>query len=609
MTKPALAITQPDGTRKYVHPLTGEAVPSVTTIMKKGIPQQDWKVRWAVRMAAQHATSNWLRLSKLPHSEREKEMMAAHETYAQERADIGDIVHEIVECWSTGQAYPNPPKEVHSYVDRFIDFLAEKQPRFLENEVTLWSRTHGYAGTADFIIQVDGRTLLADLKCMVPETIVTMADGARKQAGDVHHGEYVCAWNGENFVPALVKACGYNGIQPVYRILTKCGREITVTAEHPVLTKEGWVDASDLRSGCFARTGWAVPAEKLYDKDRAYFLGLAVGDGSLGKNRNVRITTIDPLIVDFLENFGKSFGMRLSRDKISYAIVAFEGKIPRSPVTKIIDDAGLLGSKAATKFVPPEILSGGFDAWTHFLAGYLDTDGTVHAARTSGYAKNSRNGNMVVWGSRSKRLLEECQGMLAGLGIRSSLYTVKHIYKEAPYEFWHLAVRDKVALCRLQEVIPLRGARTYKLAELDVPPRSGRDATTSVLEWDEVISVESLLARPTVWLEVEGYHTHVTGGLVTHNTGKNLHDEIGLQLSALANCDFIIRADGREEPVPHVDGLAGLHLRPRSWKLVEVKHADACFQGFLAAKGVMEWAETVAPEVLPSRGYGVRAAG
>jgi hypothetical protein len=72
-----------------------------------------------------------------------------------------------------------------------------------------------------------------------------------------------------------------------------------------------------------------------------------------------------------------------------------------------------------------------------------------------------------------------------------------------------------------------------------------------------------------------------------------------LQLSALANCDFILRIDGTEDPIPHVDGLAGLHLRPRSWKLVEINHEEECFEGFLAAKGVMEWAQHIAPTVLP----------
>lgn len=163
MTKPVLAVTQPDGSRKYVHPLTGEIVPSITTVIKGGVPQP-WMGPWAAKMAAEHANAHWDRLARVTAYQRIAEMKNAHKVYADEKADIGDIVHDLVDCWSTGRPYPDPPKEVRLYVDRFIDFLTAKRPRFIENEVTLWSRAHGYAGTADFIIDVDDRVFLADLK-------------------------------------------------------------------------------------------------------------------------------------------------------------------------------------------------------------------------------------------------------------------------------------------------------------------------------------------------------------------------------------------------------------------------------------------------------------
>jgi hypothetical protein len=163
LTNPVLAVTQPDGSRKYVHPATGESVSSITTIIKAGIPQP-WLGPWAAKMAALHADANWERLSGVSVYQRVSEMKNAHKEYAQEKADIGDVVHDLVDCWSTGRPYPGPPKEVRAYVEKFIDFLTAKRPRFIENEVTLWSRAHGYAGTADFIIEVDGKILLADLK-------------------------------------------------------------------------------------------------------------------------------------------------------------------------------------------------------------------------------------------------------------------------------------------------------------------------------------------------------------------------------------------------------------------------------------------------------------
>jgi hypothetical protein len=163
MTQPVLAVTDPDGSRYYVHPLTGEKVPSVTTVIKQGVPKQAL-VNWAARMAAEHAVKNWLRLSTMPAMARVDEIKNAHIVYTEQKADIGDIVHSLVECWSTGQPFPSYPKEVNGFVNQLIDFMTAKRPRFLENECTFWSRKYGYAGTGDFIIDVNGRVLLSDLK-------------------------------------------------------------------------------------------------------------------------------------------------------------------------------------------------------------------------------------------------------------------------------------------------------------------------------------------------------------------------------------------------------------------------------------------------------------
>lgn len=163
MTKPSLSVTQPDGSRKYVHPLTGEAVPSITTIIKAGLPQP-WLGPWAAKMASEHLVANWERLSGESAWVRINEGKAAYKNYAEQRAYVGDVVHDLVDCWSIGRPYPDPPREVRLYIDRFIDFLTAKRPVFLENETTFWSRTYGYAGTGDFIVKIDGKTYLADLK-------------------------------------------------------------------------------------------------------------------------------------------------------------------------------------------------------------------------------------------------------------------------------------------------------------------------------------------------------------------------------------------------------------------------------------------------------------
>jgi hypothetical protein len=164
MTGPALAVTDEiTGYRRYIHPQTGETVPSVTTIMKS-LPKQEILVPWASRMSAEHADANWARLSTLPHGERVEEIKNAHKVYTDKRSDVGTEVHDLIDCWSKGTPFPEVTTEVKQYARSFTKFMMSARPEFLENEVTVWSRTYGYAGTADFIARIDGKIVLGDVK-------------------------------------------------------------------------------------------------------------------------------------------------------------------------------------------------------------------------------------------------------------------------------------------------------------------------------------------------------------------------------------------------------------------------------------------------------------
>jgi hypothetical protein len=84
-------------------------------------------------------------------------------------------------------------------------------------------------------------------------------------------------------------------------------------------------------------------------------------------------------------------------------------------------------------------------------------------------------------------------------------------------------------------------------------------------------------------------------------TGKGVYPEVALQLVALARAEFIITRDGEELPLPAVDLLGVLHLRPRSWALLPVTPGDASWRAFLAARELTSWLAETAPTVLGPR--------
>ena len=162
MTSPKLAQENPDGSRSYVHPITQEAVPSVTTIMRAGIGKP-MLVRWSARLAADYAIGNWADLQEMPLAQRREMIWYAHERERGKASDLGSAVHSACDAWAKGKAHEYS-KEVSPYMTSFTKFIMDKRPEFLFSEVTLWNRKREYAGTADAICRIGGETYLIDYK-------------------------------------------------------------------------------------------------------------------------------------------------------------------------------------------------------------------------------------------------------------------------------------------------------------------------------------------------------------------------------------------------------------------------------------------------------------
>lgn len=81
-------------------------------------------------------------------------------------------------------------------------------------------------------------------------------------------------------------------------------------------------------------------------------------------------------------------------------------------------------------------------------------------------------------------------------------------------------------------------------------------------------------------------------------SGKGIYPEIGLQLAAYRNAEFIGLPDGSEAPMPDVDGALGLHLTPQGYRLIEVRADAEVFNAFLYAREVFRFATDTSKTVL-----------
>ena len=87
--------------------------------------------------------------------------------------------------------------------------------------------------------------------------------------------------------------------------------------------------------------------------------------------------------------------------------------------------------------------------------------------------------------------------------------------------------------------------------------------------------------------------------LVDYKSGKNIYPEVGLQLAAYANAEFVGSPDGVTElAVPTVDAGAVLHITPKGYRLRLVRIDEEIYRAFLHAREVFRWAKVLSGTVL-----------
>lgn len=341
-------------------------------------------------------------------------------------------------------------------------------------------------------------------KCVTLDTVFTMADGRRLPASLLKAGDFVRGINGE---VEMVEAVEDNGVRPIVRMETHCGLILTVTEEHPVLLADGrWVPAKDIRKNdqLVGEADWLSDTQGGMTAEEARFLGHLIGDGSL--NHHFGFTASDPDVLASVTNFVARFGGSVNhRNNYDYSI-ATGATAGKCPLRAFLVDRGVALTTSSYKRVPTSVMTGGRDAALGFLAGLLDTDGSAMQGQ-------------LTWYSVSRELLEDCQALLARIGFRAKLTVKNGRYRGQVHRSWRLNVPLKEGAAELHYALPLASSKR----NADIQHR----ATNNGPRANPPLSVKTveLLPEPqsTLAVQVSGSHTHLTNGIVTHNTLFVLH--------------------------------------------------------------------------------------
>jgi DNA repair protein RadA len=196
-------------------------------------------------------------------------------------------------------------------------------------------------------------------------------------------------------------------VRTLLRIQTRRGRILKLTGKHSLLTLKdgemGWVPANELKSGDPVAAPAFIRGEKSQGElspEDAYFLGFYVAEGSWPEvfTRSERLLGWLKSYLQQRFGFSPSVHVDRRRDKRVYHVVL------RKAVLELLGP--LARCTSAEKFVPQAIFNSSDEVVKHFLAGYIEGDGSL--------------GETIELSTASKRIFIELPYLLLRLGIHVS---------------------------------------------------------------------------------------------------------------------------------------------------------------------------------------------
>ena len=319
------------------------------------------------------------------------------------------------------------------------------------------------------------------------------------------------------------------GVKPVFRLLTREGYEVRVTADHRIMTDRGWVIASELESGdrihlVNQKGGFGNEGSG----ELGQLLGWLVGDGTLKSDRAVL-----PFFCQEKEELAPRFASMMQsvvpapagrRAGYDIGVVAVkdrdESRVSSSRFLGLAAQQGL--TRRHKHVVPESVFQGCQGMQSGFLQALFTADGHVSGQADKGVS--------VRLTSINRQFLVDVQRLLLNFGIASVIYSDRRVeglrslpdgkggYAQYRCQAYHDLVVSKDNLLRFAgEIGFISGAKQSvllsRLASYQRGPyRETFTATFATLVPEGEEQVFDLTEPET--------HSFVANGMVVHNCGE-----------------------------------------------------------------------------------------
>lgn len=223
--------------------------------------------------------------------------------------------------------------------------------------------------------------------------------------------------------------------RPVYKIITRYGREINLSLNYSLYTIEGFRQLNSLEPGDFIAIakGMMHSNQKQLDNNDIKFLAYMIGDGNCTRGSTIRFScSIENLkILTEMNRIVSKYDCELSQYESNktcdYHIVNREkiskAKLQNKAKTKLTEYE-VYGKGAHNKVIPNEIFKLSNDQLKIFISRLYATDGWATSSQ------RDKNRCEIGYCSISKELLVGIQSLLLRFNINANLRRKKVPYKD-----------------------------------------------------------------------------------------------------------------------------------------------------------------------------------
>jgi len=271
--------------------------------------------------------------------------------------------------------------------------------------------------------------IYASNPCVTGDTKVLMKGGRWKRIDSILSEDSVILTNTGVINEADISGSFVTGEKPVYKLLTKNGYEIKLTANHEVFTvNRGFVKACELTKDdlLLLPANQVSQISELEEKEKTFYqmLGVYLGDGSSGEisnNRGICLAMNKEKEAPILQKF--AVRIEMDYDRITHKNSLATIQMTPTSVRYLITNTSLLNKfsdmidlslPSHKKCISEKIFNLTLSEQRYVLQGLFTADGTV-----ANYGDKSQ---YVSLDSTSLQLLKDAQVLLSGFGVKSKLY-------------------------------------------------------------------------------------------------------------------------------------------------------------------------------------------